>query len=178
VARDPEHLVVGQLSKPHGTGGELMVWPLTDRPEEIFVAGRRLLLGTAAGNLEEPVEEVEVVEGRPYRKGFLVRLAGVEDRSGAEALVTRYVLMRTDELGEPEPDEVYYHHLLGMEVELADGTVVGRVREVYETVPHHLLEVKAADRVHLIPFAREVVRTVDVEGRRLVIEPPQGLLEL
>jgi ribosomal 30S subunit maturation factor RimM len=49
MAHDPAYLVVGHLSKPHGTRGELVVWPLTDRPDEVFAPGRRLLLGTDAG---------------------------------------------------------------------------------------------------------------------------------
>jgi 16S rRNA processing protein RimM len=178
MGREPEYLVVGQLSKPHGTRGELLVWTLTDHPDEVFAPGRRLVLGTESGEVSEPRAEVEVAEGRPYKKGFLVRLAGVDDRQAAEAMVTRYVLVPTEDLGEPEEGELYYHQLLGMMVATADGTVVGRVREVYETEPRHLLEVKGEDRVHLIPFSREIVTTVDLVAGRLVIEPPEGLLDL
>jgi 16S rRNA processing protein RimM len=178
MGHEPEYLVVGHLTKPHGTRGELLVWALTDHPEEVFAPGRRLVLGTEAGEVSDPAAEVEVAEGRPYKKGFLVRLVGVEDRGAAEALATRYVLVPTDELGSPGEGELYYHQLLGMTVATADGTVVGRVREVFETEPHHLLEVKGAERVHLVPFSREIVKTVDVDAGRLVIEPPEGLLDL
>nr|NIP82651.1 16S rRNA processing protein RimM [Gemmatimonadota bacterium]NIQ58566.1 16S rRNA processing protein RimM [Gemmatimonadota bacterium]NIU78888.1 16S rRNA processing protein RimM [Gammaproteobacteria bacterium]NIX47565.1 16S rRNA processing protein RimM [Gemmatimonadota bacterium]NIY11936.1 16S rRNA processing protein RimM [Gemmatimonadota bacterium] len=82
------------------------------------------------------------------------------------------------ERGEPGEGEYYYHQLLGLEVETVDGEVVGRVREVYETEPRHLLEVKGGGRVRLIPFDRRIVRSVDPEARRLVIDPPEGLLEL
>jgi 16S rRNA processing protein RimM len=178
MGHEPAYLVVGHLTKPHGTRGELLVWPLTDHPEAVFAPGRRLLVGTESGELAEPRLEVEVAEGRPYRKGYLVRLVGVEDRGAAEALVTRYVLVPTEELAEPEAGEVYYHQLLGLMVMTADGTVVGRVREVYETEPRHLLEVEGTERVHLIPFSREVVTRVDLDAGRLVIEPPEGLLDI
>jgi 16S rRNA processing protein RimM len=178
MAHEPAHLVVGHLTKPHGTRGELLIWPLTDHPEEVFSPGRRLLVGTESGEVTEPPVEVEVEEGRPYKKGYLVRLVGVANRSAAEALVTRYVLLPTEELGELGEGEVHYHQLLGLTVTTTEGTVVGQVREVYETEPRHLLEVKGADRVHLIPFSPEIVRTVDVDAGRLVIEPPEGLLDL
>ena len=60
----------------------------------------------------------------------------------------------------------------------AEGRVVGRVREVYETEPAHLLEVLGDGKVHLIPFTERVVKEVDVARRRVVIEPPAGLLEI
>ena len=56
--------------------------------------------------------------------------------------------------------------------------MVGQVREVYELEPAHLLEVKGDGKLHLIPFTEQVVKEVDVEHRRVVIEPPAGLLEL
>jgi 16S rRNA processing protein RimM len=76
-------------------------------------------------------------------------------------------------------DEVFYHELLGMRVETVAGVVAGVVREVFETEPHHLLEVVDDDgHKRLIPFAARIVRTIDRDGRRLVIDPPPGLLEL
>jgi 16S rRNA processing protein RimM len=178
MANDPAHLVVGHLSKPHGTRGELVVWPLTDRPEEVFAPGRRLLLGTDAGEAGHPTREVVVEASRPHKRGVLIRLEGVTDRNAAEALVTRYLLIPAEETDALEEGEFYYHQLLGLTVETAEGVVVGRVREVYETDPTHLLEVKGEGAIHLIPLSRRIVTRVDVEAGRLVIEPPEGLLEL
>jgi 16S rRNA processing protein RimM len=174
----PEYLVVGHVSKAHGTRGELMVWPLTDHPDEVFAPGQQVLLGTESGEVgDEPVELV-VEASRPFKKGVLVHLSGVRDRTQAEALTTRYLLVPAGERRGLEEGEVFYHQLLGLMVETVAGEEVGRVREVYETEPSHLLEVKGAGGVHLIPFTRQVVRRVDVEAGRLVIEPPEGLLDL
>jgi 16S rRNA processing protein RimM len=178
MSAGPEYLVVGHLSKAHGTRGELLVWPLTDHPEEVFAPGRQLLLGTGTGEVGSDPEAVVVEASRPFKKGLLVRLEGVEDRSRAEALATRYVLVPAGERRELEEGEVFYHQLLGLVVETEDGAEVGRVREVFETEPSHLLEVEGTERTHLIPFTREVVRRVDVDSGRLVIEPPEGLLDI
>lgn len=175
---EPEFLVVGHLSKPHGNKGEILVWPLTDRPDEVFAPGRELLVGDEEGSPGEAPLPLTVAASRPYRKGFLVRFEGVEDRTAAVGFVARYVLAPAETLGEAEEDALYYHELLGLEVETVDGQAVGRVREVFETEPSHLLEVKGEGRIHLVPFTKRVVVEVDRAGGRLVIDPPEGLLEL
>lgn len=170
--------MVGHLSKAHGTRGEVLVRILTDEPEEVFGSGRRLIVGDAAGELGDAALELVVETSRPYRKGWLMTLAGVADRAGAEALAGRYLLVPRSERGELAEGEFYYHQLLGLEVETVTGEAVGRVREVYETEPHHMLEVKGSAGVHLVPFRRELVRSVDLEARRMVIDPPEGLLDV
>lgn len=176
---DPDYLVVGHITKAHGTRGELLVWPLTDRPDAVFAAGNALLVGDEAGDLGEDPIGVVVERSRPFKKGLLVKLADVEDRDAVEELIGRYVLLSRDALEPLEEGEVFYHQLLGLRVELVDGTVVGEVREVFEAQPADLLEVVTAEgRKHLVPFAETIVRGVDVPGGRLVIDPPEGLLEL
>lgn len=176
--RDPEYLVVGHLAKAHGRRGDVLVRVLTDDPEQVFEAGRRVVLGDDRGELGSSPMEDRVEASRPYRKGWLLKLAGVHDRSAAEGLAGRYLLVPVAERGELEAGEFYYHQLLGLRVETVAGVEVGRVREVYETEPHHLLEVKGAAGVHLVPFRRGLVESVDLEASRLVIDPPEGLLDL
>ena len=156
--QDPEYLVIGHLAKAHGTRGEVLIRLLTDEPEAVFEPGRRVILGDDRGGLgETPLEQ---------------------DRTRAQELAGRYLLVPTEERGELGEGEYFYHQLLGLDVETVDGRQVGRVREVYETEPHHMLEVKGPDGVHLVPFRRELVASVDLEAGRLVIDPPAGLLEL
>lgn len=175
---EPEFLVVGHLSKPHGTKGEILVWPLTDRPEEVLAAGREVTAGDDEGELGASPVTLSIESARPFKKGVLVKFAGVDDRSAAAVLATRYLLVPAEEVAVEEEDALYYHELLGLMVETVDGVEVGRVREVYETEPSHLLEVKGAGKIHLLPFTKRIVKEVDRAGGRLVIDPPEGLLEL
>lgn len=177
--KDPEHLVVGHITKAHGTRGELLVWPLTDRPEAVFAEGNALVVGDEDGELGDDPIGVIVERSRPFKKGLLVKLADAEDRDAVAELIGRYLLIDAA-VAEPLAEgEVFYHQLLGMRVEQVDGTLVGTVREVYENSPHDLLEVDGAEgRRHLVPFAEHLVVLVDVAARRLVIDPPPGLLEL
>ena len=176
---EPEHLVVGHISKVHGTKGEVVVWPLTDRPDSVFAPRRELLLGDSDGNVSEHVASVLIEESRPFKKAVLVKIDGFDARSTAEALVGLYLLAPIDELEPLDEGEVFYHQLLGMQVDTKDGENVGSVREVFETAPTHLLEVVAEDgKVRLIPFAEHIVKDVDVDARRITIDPPAGLLDI
>lgn len=177
---EPRHLVVGHINKAHGTRGEVFIWPLTDTPEQVFVPGRVLRLASPDGRPEpDPDVPPLVIEHlRPYRRGLLVKFDELDDRTSAEAVAGRYVSAPVEDLPPLEEGEVFYHQLLDAEVVTVEGQVVGRVREVYETEPAHLLEVKGGDKLHLIPFTEQIVKEVDVERRRIVIDPPAGLLEL
>ncbi len=176
---EPDHLVVGHITKAHGTRGEVFIWPLTDRPETTFAEGQSLLLGDTNGSIEAGATELVVERSRPFKRGRLVKFEGLGDRNAVEELSGRYLLRPIEALRELEEGEAFYHQLLGAEVVTKEGAEVGRVREVYETGPAHLLEVKSASgKVHLIPFAERIVKTVDVAAGRIVIDPPPGLLEL
>lgn len=175
----PGRLVVGHISKPHGTRGELFIWPLTDRPAEVFAEGRELFLGDEEGTTEGEFEKIAIERSRPFKRGVLIKLKGHEDRNAVEPYARRYLLASFDELAPLEEGEVFYHQLLGLEVETVEGERVGRVREVYETEPAHMLEVVGeGGKLHLIPFSEQVVRKVDVDVGRVVIKPPPGLLSL
>jgi 16S rRNA processing protein RimM len=175
----PAHLVVGHITKPHGTRGEVYITPLTDYPETVFAPGQALLLGDEEGALSGDAPSVVVETSRPFKRGLLVAFEGVSGREAAEQLARRYLLLPADAVPGRADDEVFYHELLGMRVETVAGDEAGVVREVFETEPHHLLEVVAGDgRRRLIPFAARIIRTIDREGRRLVIDPPDGLLDL
>ncbi len=175
---EPEFLVVGQVTKPHGTKGEVFVWPLTEHPDELFAEGQELILGDAEGAISAESPRLTVEQSRPFKRGLLVKWVGYADRTAVSPLGGRYLLVPAGRLAPLEEGEVYYHQLLGLEVVTVEGEVVGRVREVYETEPAHLLEVKGPERLHLIPFVQRIVKKVDLEAGRLVIKPPPGLLDI
>ncbi len=174
----PGHLVVGHLNKAHGTNGEVFIWPLTDHPESTFAPGVVLYLGDAEGVLSPDLPTRRIETSRAHRRGFLVRFEGVDDRSGAEALCDRYLLRTIEDVGEPEEGEVFYHDLLGMEVVTVDGDSIGEVTEVYELRPADLLEVRGPEKSILIPYISQVVHSVSVDENRIVLDPPDGLLDV
>lgn len=177
---DPGFLVVGHVARPHGIHGAVLVHPLTDHPEGTFAPGVVLRLGDGQGREPDPdLPPVRVLAARAFRGGLLVEFGGVGSRSEADATLRgRYLMQALDALEPLAEDEVFYHQLLGSRVETVRGRVLGEVVEVYELAPSDLLEVRGEGRSYMIPFRREVVIEVDVEGRRLVVDPPEGLLDL
>lgn len=178
----PTHLAVGLLKKPHGVKGDALVLPLTDEPDVVFRAGRTLAVLDRDGR--PTGDEVVVTRSRAYQRAWLLHFEGVEERGHVDALRQRCLGMAMDEARPLEAGEFYLHELVGLLVETADGTLVGDVTEVVEAPAGWLLNVAGAGgaagagREHLIPFAAGVVRRVDRGSRRIVISPPDGLLEL
>lgn len=176
---DPRFLVVGHLNKPHGTKGELFVWPLTDHPETVYEPGTVLLAGDEGAHDPDPdLPPLRITAVRPFRRGFLVSFAGVHRREDAELLQGRYLLTEIESVPPLEEGELFYHQLLGMEVVTRDGKRLGEIVEVYELRPAHLLEVHGPAGEVMIPFLSHIVVEVDPEKRRMVIDPPEGLLDL
>jgi 16S rRNA processing protein RimM len=177
--QDPSFLVVGHLNKPHGTKGELFVWPLTDRPESVYAPGAVFLLGDGEGAQPDPdLAPLHLEAVRPFKRGYLASFGGVRDREGAERIQGRYLFLEADAVEPLAEGEVFYHQLLGMEVVTKEGEPVGKITEVYELRPAHMLQVHGPNGDVMIPFLSHIVVEVDSESGRMVIDPPDGLLDL
>jgi 16S rRNA processing protein RimM len=165
-------VVVGRIGRPHGIRGEVTVEPRTDEPDERFAPGATL-------SVDGPVNSLVVQRAHWHSGRLLVHFEGVDDRNGAEAL--RGLLLHVDrdpaELPE-DPEEFYDSTLLGCRVELIDGSAVGEVVDVVHLPAQDLLVVRLADeREVMVPFVEAIVPTVDAPSRRIVIDPPGGLLD-
>jgi 16S rRNA processing protein RimM len=173
----PRFLVVGHLNKPHGTKGELFVWPLTDYPESVYAPGAFVFVADADG--DEPdrkIGSLRIETVRDFRNGFLVGLQGVHDRNRAEELRGRYLLKPIEELAPLAEGELFYHQLIGMEVVTKQGRHLGEITEVYELRPAAMLEVRGPEGEVMIPYLSHIVVEVDAEAGRMTVDPPEGLL--
>jgi 16S rRNA processing protein RimM len=122
---------------------------------------------------------LELLGLRPAKDGLIARFAGVNDRNAAEALKGVEMSVARERLPEPAEDEFYFADLIGLAAERPDGTPLGEVVAVHNFGAGDVLEVRLAedgDTVFL-PFTRATVPEVDLASRRLVIDPPEGLLD-
>lgn len=172
----PELVIVGRVRKAHGIRGDLVVEPISDEPDAIFAAGRRVLAGTVAGDRAKDGLELHIESASPFKGGFIIHVREIDDRSVAETWRDRYLLLPADELTPLADDEVYIHELPGMRVVLADGGDVGVVDCTYELPQGLTLDVKRPTGSVLVPFDR-IVTSVDRAARLITIEPPVGLLD-
>jgi 16S rRNA processing protein RimM len=171
-------LTVGRIVKAHGIGGELVVEIRTDDPAARFAPGNTLRAKDPrdGGELRFVVESAREHGGR-----LLVRLAGVDDRDGADALRGRLFVVDSDDLPPiDEPDTYYDHQLEGLRVRTTAGQDVGVIAEVLHTAAGELLAVNRdgdAGQV-LVPFVSAIVTSVSLEDGTAEIDPPEGLLDL
>jgi 16S rRNA processing protein RimM len=162
-------IVVGRLARSHGVRGLVRVDVRTDEPERRFADGATFT--TERGPLK-------LLSSRWHGSYLLVRFDGVEDRAAADALRGLLLEVEIADDERPEhPDEYYDHQLVGLAVHDAQGGVRGVVREVLHLPGQDLLSVVDPDeQEHLIPFVRDLVPTVDLDRRLLVIDDVPGLL--
>ncbi len=167
-------VAIGEIGRPYGLAGEVRVTPLTDRPER-FETLRECVLWDTARDRREPCR---VTTARRQGPALVVAIAGCETPEAAAALTGRLLAVPEAE-ALPLPEGHFYPwQLEGCRVLTEDGREVGRVLRVEPTPAQDLWVVGDGTREHLVPAVPEIVRDVDLKARRVVIQPPEGLLEL
>ena len=165
-------LLVGRVARAHGNKGQVIVNPETDFPGERFARGNRLVVDHGGQQVERRIASVRFQQGRP-----IIALDGVETMNDAEALAGAELKMPAGELA-PLPGGTFYRHdLVGCEVRTKDGQVVGTVAEVEGPLERSLLVVAAKGGEAMIPMVEGIVVNVDTFGRRIIVDPPAGLIE-
>lgn len=173
---NPAVLTVGRVVKPHGVRGELVVEVRTDSPELRFTEGAVLGLRRRGASRSETFT---ITAARPHSGRLLLRAAGVDTRESAEALRGALLEIGADELEETEdPEEFHDDELRGLRVVRTTGVDVGVVHDVIHAPSSEILVIRrGGEREELVPFVAEVVPEVDLEQGRLVVDPPEGLLD-
>ncbi|MEA2485063.1 MAG: rRNA processing protein RimM [Actinomycetota bacterium] len=146
--------------------GEVYVMRLSDDPRR-FEPGARLVHSDG--------REMIVESSRVHRDRFLVKFADSDSRADAEALRGE-LFVPPDEVRELGPGEFWPHELVGCEVHLTNGELVGSVAAVSPGPAQDLMTVTTATGDRLIPLVAAIVVSVDVDARRVVLDPPEGLL--
>jgi 16S rRNA processing protein RimM len=166
-------LVVGRIARAHGIAGEVGVEVRTDAPDVRFAPGVTL-------ETDPPERGPLTVHRARWHSGrLLVAFGQVTDRTAAESL--RGTLLVADSSSSPDKadDEFWDHELTGLRAVTASGDPIGVVDEVAHPPGADLLVVRRPDGSELlVPFVSAIVPTVDIAGGRVVVDPPEGLLEL
>jgi 16S rRNA processing protein RimM len=169
-----ERVCLGVIVGAHGVRGAVRVKAFTAVPEDVAAYGP---VSTGDGARSWPIRVIGTAKGV-----VLCHLEGVGDRTAAEALKGVRLHVPRAALPPPEDEDEYYHaDLVGLAVDLADGTRLGLVRAVHDFGAGDMLEVAAAagegGRPLMIPFTRAAVPVVDLTGGRVVVAALPGLLD-
>ena len=168
-----EMVLVGRVARAHGNRGQVIVDPATDFPEERFKAGSVLFIRRGESSDQIRVENVRFHRGRP-----IIGFAGIETMDAAEALAGSELRVEADALRTLPAGSYYHHDLIGCAVETPRGERVGRVRAVEGDAAGSRLVVETADGDVLIPIAEGICAEIDVTAKKIVVAPPEGLLDL
>lgn len=162
----PGHVAVGRVATAWGPRGVLKVIPLADTSQRL-ARGREV---TLAG-------ERRTIESSRWRKGqAYLKLSGVDGREAALALRDAFLTVPEDEL-EPLPEGQYYRfQLLGMNVTTTDGRSLGRIEDVIDTGANDVYVVRGDAGEVLVPATGDVVREVDLDSKRMLIDAVPGLI--
>ena len=168
-------LLVGIVRRPHGLKGEVSVELRTDFPSRFApgVSFEWRLDGRT------DVRTLVVRGARPHSDRMLLCFEGVEDVDAARRL-SGGELSVPDEEAVAAPEGFYFgHELEGWRCETTTGELAGSVRRLEHTPAGPLLLLESeSGREILVPFVSPIVVLVDRTSRRIVIDPPAGLLEL
>lgn len=164
-----EHVCVAALSGAFGVSGEVRLKSFTTDPESVA--------DYAPLTTEDGTRSFDVTILRQIPNGLAVRLSGVTTKEQADALKGVRLFAPRERLPSLPDDEFYHTDLIGLEVRDTGGTLLGKVKSVLNHGASDLLEIHSAgaqDTV-LLPFTRDAVPTVDLEARRIIADPPEGL---
>ena len=165
--------LVGRIVRPHGLRGDVVIHPETDFIEERFRPGASFWTRSARGDEQLTVGTARVQSGRPVL-GF----EGVSTIEQAEGLVGLELRVPEDTLQPLEEGTYYLHQLEGCRVSLPGGEEIGTVRKVEGGIGGSHLVIDGQRGEILIPLAREICVEIDVAGKRIAVDPPEGLLDL
>lgn len=163
-------MLLGEIGAAQGLKGEVRLRSYTAEPAAI----------ARYGALEDETGRIIEIESvRPTAKTLIARIKGVTTREGAEALNRTKLYISRGRLPERETDEWYHADLIGLSAIGQNGETIGTVVAVQNFGAGDLIEIKPASggATVLVPFTHETVPEVDVEGGRLTLDPPEGLLE-
>ena len=174
-----EWLVVGLITSCHGIYGQVKVQSLSDFEERFLKPGTRWLQKE-----NEPPSKIELLSGfkQPGKETFIVKFQGINTRNNAEQLKKFKILVKTDKLPKLKKEEFHLLELINLEVKTLENNelkIIGRVINL-ENEKNNLLVIelfKNQKRV-FIPFVEEIVPLIDIKNNFLIINPPNGLLEL
>ncbi len=162
----PGHVAVGRVATAWGVRGVLKVVPLVDIRDQL-AEGRAV---TIAGRSH-------TIESARWQKGLAyLKLSGVDHREAALALRDRLITVPEEDLEPLGEGEYYRYQLLGLSVTTTEGEPLGQVADVLPTGANDVYIVRGERGDILVPATDDVVKEIDLERGRMVIEEVPGLI--
>lgn len=170
-------LLVGKVWRAHGVQGEVKIIPETDDPER-FEDLTVIYMGSTAATADRI--DIESVRFQPTKRGIIIiaKLRDIDSREAAETIRSASVFARQQDLPPLEEGEFFLHDLIGLSAFTDGGDDVGTVDDVIEGPGQAILVIAREGKgPAMVPAVDEFVDDIDLEKRRIVIRPIEGLLD-
>lgn len=166
-----ELVAIAKVVRTRGLRGEVVAELLTDFPERF-----EGLEGVTAV-LADSRRELKIEKFFFQKDRIVLKFVGIDSIESGETLRGAEICINEADAVELEEDEYFDWELEGCEVETVEGERLGPVREVMRTGGTEVLIIDGGEKELMVPFAEAICIEVDVEGKRIVVDPPEGLLE-
>lgn len=168
-----EEINVGLILGPFGIKGELKVMPLVDDANKLSELKEVLI-----GKENEESQMYEITRIRVHKTVVIMKIKGVGSREDSVNFKNAYLRIPRDQLKELGEDQFYFMDLQGIEVFTIDGVKLGILADIIETPANDIYLIEGEDRKYLIPAVKDIIKKVDIENKKMEIEPIEGLLDL
>ena len=163
---------LGRVVNTHGVRGEVRLLPhaascVTVRPG----------LDVILRHTDATEVSLQITQARPHASFVLLKFVGIDSRGEAEPLRDTALLVEEAHLPQLEEGEFYHYQVIGLPIQTMTHQRIGTIAEVLTTQAHDILVVRDGDQEYLIPVVEDVVRAIDIKGRFVTVDPPEGLLE-
>ncbi len=172
MRREDDLISIGTVARPHGIRGGIKVIPEMRWPESFMKNGHFFLSGKETSSRRVQIDHIQCAGS-----SYILYLKGFESREDAEALRGEKIQIPRKAFPALGKDEYYFFELFGIKVETAGGREVGVVQDVFHHEGHDVYVVWNGNKEVLIPAVKEIIRRIDISGRRMLIEPIEGLLD-
>jgi len=169
-----EEIVIARIVKPRGIRGEVNCVVQTDFPERFSS-----LESVTVWLPNESRLKLEVEDAWFHNDRVILKFAGYDTMTAAQELTGGRLVIGDSDLELLEDGQFFEHQVIGSEVVRLNGQSIGRVKSLLRTGGTDVLLVETEEGLELmIPFADEICTEVDVNAKRITIDPPEGLLDL
>ncbi len=169
----PRMVPVGKIVRAHGIRGAVKIFPYGESLMVMETGGGFFLQPDANAH----PTELSFLSLRAQGKLLVAELEGLATRSEAEAMVGKEIFLPEDRLPPAEEGEYYHFQLIGLTVETTAGQVLGTVRGIIETGANDVYLIDCDGKEVLIPAIEDVICGIDLEQGKIVVDPPEGLLD-
>ena len=165
-------VAIARVARPHGIRGEVTADIVTDFPERF-----EGLEAVTAELADSSRSELRIERFRFHQGRVMLKFAGIDTVEAAEQLRNAEICVAEADAVELEADEYFDWELEGCRVATLAGQELGTVAEVMRTGGTEILVIRGGEKDFLVPFAEAICVEVDIENKRIVVDPPEGLLE-